>query len=387
MKITGIKVYIVRARLARAFWMSLEPYREASEIVVEIETDAGVTGIGEIHGRPLLKIAELIRDVFTMMLVGRDPLTTEAIYQDLFHTTCSRRLCTGEEANGQPHFGNEGRPQTMAAIAGIDLALWDIKGKFLGLPVFRLLGGQDNRVRTYASGGYYGPDGEPYVDQLAAEMNSYVEAGYQAVKMKVGGVRLDKDIERVRAVRQAVGPDVCIFLDANQGYDVPSAIAAAKAFAPFNIGWFEEPVHWYDAVFGLRQVALSTHIPIASGESEYHRWGCRDLINHAAIRIMQFDSTRAGGATEWLKVAAHAATNGVLMAPHHDPQIHGHLVAAAPNGYILETFPNRERDPLWDELFIGRPEIRDGIAYLPERPGYGFEINRRTFERYGTEFV
>ena len=188
-------------------------------------------------------------------------------------------------------------------------------------------------------------------------------------------------------MRNAVGKDISIFLDANQAYDVPSAIDAARAFAPFEIGWFEEPVHWYDAVFGLKQVALSTHIPIASGESELHRWGCRDLINHAGIGIMQFDSTRAGGVTEWLKVAACASSSGVLMAPHHDPQIHGHLVAAAPNGYILETFPNRERDPLWENLFIGRPEIKDGVAYLSERPGFGFEINQTSFNKYSTRFA
>jgi L-alanine-DL-glutamate epimerase-like enolase superfamily enzyme len=387
MKITAIKVYIVRARLNRAFWMSLEAYREASEIVVQVETDAGIIGIGEIHGRPLLKIAEVIRDSFTAMLMGRDPLAIETIYEDLFKSTCSRQLNTGEGPSGQPHFGNGQRPQIMAAIAGIDIALWDIKGKFLGLPVFRLLGGSDNQIPAYASGGYYGPDGEASIDQLVAEMASYVEAGFEAVKMKVGGIRLEGDVERVKEVRDAVGPNIAIFLDANQGYDVPSAIAAAKAFTPFEVGWFEEPVHWYDAVFGLRQVALSTHIPIASGESEYHRWGCRDLINHGAIRIMQFDSTRAGGVTEWLKVAGYSATNGVLMAPHHDPQIHGHLVAAVPNGYILETFPNRERDPLWEDLFIGRPEVKHGIIHLSERPGYGFEMNRKSFERYGSEFA
>jgi L-alanine-DL-glutamate epimerase-like enolase superfamily enzyme len=387
MKITAIKVHIVRARLSRAFWMSLEPYKEASEIVVQIETDAGITGIGEIHGRPLAKIAEIIRHGLAGTLIGRDPLATEAIYSDLFRRTCMRRPGDAEMPQGQPHFGNEGRPQMMAAIAGIDIALWDIKGKALGLPVFRLLGGQKNAIPAYASGGYYGDDGQADIDGLVAEMSGYVAAGYRAVKMKVGGIALEQDVDRVQAVREAVGPDVSIYLDANQGYDVPSAIAAARAFARFDIGWFEEPVQWYDAVFGLKQVALSTHIPIASGESEYHRWGCRDLINHAAVRIMQFDCTRAGGVTEWLRVAAYAGTNNVLMAPHHDPQIHGHLVAAVPNGYILETFPNRMRDPLWDELFIGRPEIKDGVVHFSEKPGYGFDINEESFHRYGTEFV
>ena len=382
MKITDIKLYLIRAKLERAFWMSLEPYREASEILVNVQTDEGIVGLGEIHGRPMEKIAGIIRDLFTPMLVGRNPLETEAIHEDLFRTTCNRNAAELERVDGQPHFGHGGRPQAVAAIAGIDIALWGIKGKALGLPVYRLLGGARNQVPVYASGGYYGPDGEAAIDQLVAEMSCYAQAGYNTVKMKIGGLPLEQDLERVRAVREAVGPHVSILLDANQGYDVPSAIAAAHAFAPFQIGWFEEPIHWYDSVFGLRQVADSTRIPIASGESELHRWGCRDLIGHAGIRIMQFDCTRAGGVTEWLRVAAYASAHGVLMAPHHDPQIHGHLVAAVPNGHVLESFPNRQRDPLWDELLVGRPQIRQGIASIPDRPGFGFEINPAALEKY-----
>jgi L-alanine-DL-glutamate epimerase-like enolase superfamily enzyme len=385
MKIRAIRMYLIRVPLERTFWMSLEAYKEASEILVQVETNEGITGWGEIHGRPLEKIAAIIRDVFRERLLERNPLETEAVYEDLFRTTCSRTLASFGGAGGQPHFGTSGRPQVMAAIAGIDIALWDIKGKSLGLPIYQLLGGGSNKVPVYASGGYYGPDGEAATDALTAEMACYVKCGYKTVKMKVGGLALPEDVERVRAVREVVGPDVSILLDANQGYDVPSAIDAARAFELFDIGWFEEPVHWYDTVFGLKRVASATRIPLASGESELHRWACRDLIDHAGIRIMQFDCTRAGGVSEWLKVAAYAAAHGVRMAPHHDPQIHGHLVAAAPNGYVLEVFPNRQRDPLWQELFTGRPEIRGGVAYLPDRPGFGFDIDQRALKRHGTE--
>ncbi len=365
--------------------MSLEPYSEASEIIVELRTNEGITGIGEIHGRPMEKIVEILRDGFAPLLAGRNPLESEAIYNDLFQCTCSRMGARFHPRGGQPHFGGGAKPQMMAAIAGVDIALWDLKGKIFGQPVWRLLGGGRPAVPAYASGGYYGPDGEAATDTLVEEMGSYVALGYSTVKMKVGGLPLAADVERVRAVRERVGEGVSILLDANQAYDVPSAIAAAGAFEPYRIGWFEEPVHWYDPVFGLAQVSRATHIPVASGESELHRWGCRDLIDHAGIRIMQFDCTRAGGVTEWLKVAAYAAAHGVLMAPHHDAQIHGHLVAAVPNGHMLEVFPNPLRDPLWEELFTGRPQVINGIVQLADSPGFGFGLNAAGMQKYATQ--
>jgi D-galactarolactone cycloisomerase len=382
-KIADVRVRVLSVGLRRAFWMSLEPYRAASEMVVEIETADGVVGFGEVHGRPLERIAAIVADVFAPALRGRDPLAHAAIWEELFLYAHSRKGAVLSESHGQPHFGAGSRPQIMAALAGIDIALWDLKGKLQGLPVYRLLGGADPRIPAYASGGYYGPDGEPAIDQLVEEMATYTAQGYRAVKMKVGGQPIDVDVERVRSVREAVGPDVDIMLDANAAYDVPDAIRAARAFEPYAPRWFEEPVRWYDSVFGTGQVAGATRIPIASGESELHRWGCRDLILHGGVRVMQFDATRAGGVTEWLRVADYAGSHGVLMAPHHDPLVHGHLVAAVPNGHILELFPNRERDPLWDELYVNRPEVTAGTLLLSERPGFGIELSRAALERYG----
>jgi len=385
MNIEKISVYVVRAPLTRAYWMSLEPYFEASEIIVELHTNDGATGIGEIHGRPMDKIVEILREGFGPMLTGRDPLDSESIYKDLFQTTCSRTGARFHRAGGQPHFGGGAKPQMMAAIAGIDIALWDLKGKALGQPVWKLLGAGKSQVPAYASGGYYGPEGEAAIGDLVEEMGSYAALGYSTVKMKVGGLPIAADVERLRAVRQCVGSGVDILLDANQAYDIESAISAARAFEPYGIGWFEEPVQWYDPVFALGQVSRAIDIPTASGESELHRWGCRDLIDHAGIRVMQFDCTRAGGATEWLKVAAYASSHGVSMAPHHDAQIHGHLVAAVPNGRVLEVFPNPLRDPLWNELFTSRPAVANGIVQLSSSPGFGLELNRAGMAKYATQ--
>ncbi|MCC7106363.1 MAG: mandelate racemase/muconate lactonizing enzyme family protein [Chloroflexi bacterium] len=360
--------------------MSLEPYTAASELIVEVFTDEGLVGIGEVHGKPMAQIAALLQGPLLDLVRGRDPLETEAIWQEVFALGHTRRVASLTPAGGQGHFGGGSYAQLMSALAGLDLALWDLKGRALDQPVYRLLGGNRTHLPAYATGGYY-QDGKG-VDDLVREVVSYVEGwGYRAVKLKVGGVPIAEDVERLRAVRQAF-PALEIMVDANSAYDVPTAIAAARAFEPIGIRWLEEPVHWYDAVFGLGRVSAATSIPTASGESELHRWGCRDLIDNAGIQIVQFDCTRAGGLTEGLKVAAYAASKGVWFAPHHDPQIHGHLVSAIPNGLILETFPDRERDPLWQELFEEKPVVADGFMALSDRPGWGVTLNRRTLERY-----
>lgn len=382
MKISSVRVHQVSVPLSRPFWMSLEPYTTASELIVEITTDDGLTGIGEIHGRPMAQIAAIVTESFAPLLVGQDPMEHERHWSAMFAYTHTRSGAGLGQAEGQPHFGAGARPQIMAAIAGIDIALWDLKGKICGQSVSKLLGASRSTVACYASGGYYGPNGEADVEGLVEEMRSYVDLGFRAVKMKVGGLSIEEDVRRVSGVRDAVGPDVQLMLDANVAYNVPTAIAAARAFEPFAITWFEEPVQWYDGVFGLSQVAAATTIPIASGESELHRWGCRDLILHGGIRVMQFDATRAGGVTEWLRVAAYAASHGIVMAPHHDPQIHGPLIAAVPNGHVQEVFPNPVRDPLWADLFIGRPEIIDGVLHVPDRPGFGFELNPEGLARF-----
>ena len=383
MKISQIRVHHVSVPLQRPFWMSLEPYTTASELIVEIETDDGLVGIGEIHGRPMDQIAAIVTETFAPQLLGQDPMDHERHWAAMFAHTHTRRGAALSQAEGQPHFGAGARPQIMAAIAGVDIALWDLKGKSCRQPVYKLLGGSRTEIPCYASGGYYAPTGEADLEGLIDEMRSYVEDGYRAVKMKVGGLSIAEDVRRVSAVRDTIGPEVRLMLDANVAYDVPTAIAAARAFEPFDITWLEEPVQWYDPVFGLGQVAAATTIPIASGESELHRWGCRDLILHGGIRTMQFDATRAGGVTEWLRVAAYAASHGILMAPHHDPQVHGHLLGAVPNGHVQEVFPNPVRDPLWPDLFVGKPEIVDGVLHLPDRPGFGFDLHPEALKRFG----
>jgi L-alanine-DL-glutamate epimerase-like enolase superfamily enzyme len=388
MKITDIEaIVLVWPPPDKHYWTALRTIGRVNELVVRVHTDQGIVGIGEAHGQgaPFPGIygqdsagniqaagaSRIVADVLKPLLIGEDPRDNERLWEKMF------------QLNHQVGWAGAGwgRPQMMSAIAGVDIALWDIKGKAANMPVYQLLGGTRNTVPCYVTGGYY-QDGKTTSD-LVQECETYVDIGYRAIKLKIGHVSVEEDVARVKAVRHSLGPDIDLMLDVNEGYDVRTAIRAAQMLEPFGIRWLEEPVHWYDRVEGLGQVAAATSIPIASGENAAHRWEARDLILRGGIKIMQFDCTRSAGITECLKVAGMCAAQNVRLAPHHDPQVHGHLVAGLPVGEIVETFPTADRDPIWEELFTVRPEIKNGELTLLDRPGWGVELDERTLNQRG----
>ena len=388
MKITDIEaIALVWPPPEKHFWTALRPIGRVNELMVRVYTDDGIIGIGEAHGAGMgfpgiyretadgaieaAGASKLVVEVLKPLLTGEDPLDNERLWEKMF------RL------NHQIGWASAGwgRPQVLTAIAGVDIALWDIKGKAANLPVYKLLGGARNTVPCYVTGGYY-QDGKT-VSDLVHECETYADMGYRAIKLKIGHVSVEEDVERVRAVRESLGPDMDLMLDVNEGYDVPTAIRAARLLEPYDIRWLEEPVHWYDRIEGLGKVAESTTIPIASGENAQHRWDARDLINRGGVKVMQFDCTRNSGITECLKIAGMCAMNNVRLAPHHDPQVHGHLVAGLDVGEIVETFPTADRDPIWEELFTVRPEIRNSEMTLLDRPGWGIELDEGALRARG----
>ena len=383
MKITDVEPIVVSwPPFENSFWTSLNRIGQVSELVVLVHTDEGIIGIGEAHGGSMHYIdntgvahisgaGSTVTDILKPLLIGENPLDNERLWSKMFGLTYQK---------GWSQIGAT-RQQILAAMAAVDIALWDIKGKAANMPVWRLLGGYRNTVPCYVTGGYY-QDGKT-IDDLTAECKSYVETGYNAIKLKIGGVSVEEDVDRVTAVREAVGPGIDIMVDVNEGYDVRTAIRAARLLEPLDIRWLEEPVHWYDRIEGLRQVADATTIPIASGEQALTRWDARDLLTRGGIKIMQFDCTRSAGITEVLKIAGMCAAQNVNLALHHDPQVHGHVMAALPNGEILETFPSAARDPIWAELFSVRPEIVNSQMKLLDRPGWGLELNEDTLEKRG----
>jgi L-alanine-DL-glutamate epimerase-like enolase superfamily enzyme len=375
MKITAVEAIAIAVPVKASFWTSLQPMgggKAVTELILKVHTDEGLVGLGEGHGGPPPAAAKLIHSELQALLLGEDPLRPEYLWHKLFAITHSRR--SAWETWGIS------REQLEVAMAAIDIALWDIVGKQAELPLYRLLGGYTNQVPAYVTGGYYTPGRG--IPELIDECQGYVEAGYKAVKLKVGGTTLDEDVARVKAVRQALGDGINIMLDANRAWDVKTAIEAAHRFTDFRPRWLEEPIQWYDDLRAMSFLRQHTHIPLASGENAHHRFDARELLEQRAIDVMQFDGTKNGGITEWRKIAGMCSMYHVDVAPHHDPQIHGHLVAAMPNGLTVESFHNPERDPLWPDLYAESARLENGTLFLSERPGLGITFNDGFVQKY-----
>jgi L-alanine-DL-glutamate epimerase-like enolase superfamily enzyme len=373
MKVTALDAYVLAAPLPQAVRTSTHTITRVSEVVVKLTTDAGLVGIGEGHGQDLRGLTEILNAV-RPLVIGQDPFDTERIWQELFALSYS-------SVRGIPAFARQQRP-LITAISAIDIALWDLKGKAIGRPVYALLGGAlRQRVPAYVTGFYYRDGERP--DDLVREAAMYVEQGYRTLKVKVGGLTPEADAERVGVIRKAVGKGVALMLDANQGWNLSTAVRAATLCAPHDIFWLEDPMPWYDERRTLQRLKAEVGIPIAAGETEVSPFGLRAMVAEGLVDYLIIDSTWAGGLTTWRKAAVVAELYQVPMAAHHDPQIHVHAVAASPTGFILESFADPTRDPLWFELFRERPAIVDGFMALPEAPGLGLELRPDTLEKYG----
>jgi L-alanine-DL-glutamate epimerase-like enolase superfamily enzyme len=337
-------------------------YTHAGLGVVRISTDEGVTGIGigATSG-----IAGATIDELKPLLIGQNPLD----HEQLWHRMWVPKL-----------IGRRGI--TTRAISTIDIALWDLKAKVAGMPLYRLLGGYADRVPTYIAGGYY-EEGKGLAE-LAREMTENVELGAKGVKMKVGGVAIREDVERVKTVREAVGPDVKLMVDANCAYRYYQAIQLAKRIEEYDVYWFEEPVA-PDDYEGHAKLAEQTSIPIATGENEYTRYGFRDLIAHNAAAILNADAQILGGVTEFMKVAALAQAHDLDIAPHGDQNVHVHLVSAISNGLIVEYYRDSV-DPMWRKMYQQTLLLNnDGTLSPPDRPGLGVELNDAALAPYRVE--
>jgi len=325
----------------------------------------GLEGIGFCLGS--LVVSTAVRTWLKPLLEGQDPFATEWLWDRMYRQT----LLEGR------------RGAVLRAISAVDIALWDLKGKATGLPLYRLLGGNRSPVPAYASGGYYAKGKSPA--KLAEEAAGYVAQGFSAVKIKVGREReIKQEVARVAAVREAIGPDVQLFLDANNAWpDAPTAIRYIRAFEPYDIGWIEEPVMPDNLVQSVA-VATSITIPVATGEIEATRWGFRAIIEARAAQILQPDAAVCGGVTEWLRIAALAAAFDLQIAPHWFSDLHCHLVAAAPNATWVEYFTDTSILNIW--RLVREPVVaRDGRILPPDRPGHGIDLDPAAVERFAQE--
>jgi L-alanine-DL-glutamate epimerase-like enolase superfamily enzyme len=264
----------------------------------------------------------------------------------------------------------EPKGAVVAGLSGVDMACWDIMGKATGQPVCKLLGGLNRtEIPAYASDLHWEED--PQV--MARAVAGFVERGFRAVKTHVG-VDPEDDVHRVHALREAIGPDIGLMVDVNTGFDRPTAIRFGRRVAEFNLTWYEEPLPPNDTN-GFAVVRAATGLTIATGENEYTRYGFRDLIQHGAAAILNADANICGGVTEFRRIAALAAAHDLAIAPHGSQDIHIHLLAAIPNGLILEYYRDTV-DPMWGKQFKEPLMLdADGMLAPPDRPGFGYEID------------
>ena len=377
MKISKLDVYILRAPdTGRPHWVSHFIVPRANEILVRMQTDEGVEGIGIATSyTPIEAAVKCFRSGIAELILGADPLAPERLYQKLFALTWQRLA----------HEKGWSREAVVRISAAVDIAAWDIVGKVAGLPLYRLFGGFRNEVPCYVTCAYYreGKD----LAELRDEMQMLKAQGHTGFKAKAGGVALAEDIERPALVREVIGPDNHLMVDVNRGWDLATAIEAARLLEPLRPRWLEEPVHWADDRRELKLLAQKTRIPLSAGESELTSYGCRALLDEQAIQILQFDCTMMGGFTEGRKLAALCELNHVEVAPHHDCFIHAHIVAASPAGCIVESFTDPERDPLQAELFEEPPRIANGRLTLKEAPGLGLALSEAALNKFGERIL
>jgi len=313
--------------------------------------------------------ASVVRDVFTPFLIGQDPLDTEPIGETLYSTNSSRGYTRGYQ---------------MIAISAVDIALWDLKGKILGQPVYKLLGGPfRDKIPLYTTGLMLNGD----IKETIGLAQEYYDEGFRAMKLKIGTDE-KRDLETVRALRQTFGPDLKIMVDANGAYDPATAVKIGRKFDALDVFWFEEPVTPED-IDGTAHVRESLDMYVASGECEYTAYGFRELFLRKAIDVCQPDIARAGGITECKRIAALAQTFHVLFAPH----AWGGAVCITATGHLAMTLPNfllmefdRVPNPLRDELLVQPLIFKDGLLYISEKPGLSIELDEEAVKRFTMTF-
>lgn len=368
MKITEVEVAVLRHRLSQPFGFSQWWFEARTCCLVMVRTDEGLTGYGECYGPPE-PIKAVIDSVYTpLILRGADPLDNEPLWERMY--------------NRMRDYGQKG--VAVAAISGVDIALWDLKGKATGLPVCKLLGGPfRDRVQAYATGLYF-TETDDLPGVLAAEAAGYVAQGFHAVKMKVG-LGLAADTANIRAVRAAIGSDITLMADANHAYDPKEAIRLGRVLEAHGADWFEEPVPPED-IAGYVEVKAALDIAIAGGEAEYTRWGFRELLGRRAVDIVQPDTCSAGGLTECKRILALASAHGIRYTPH----VWGSAVGLAANLHLAAVVPDNppslyptpllfefdRTENLFRDCLATQPiEQRDGVIAVPTGPGLGLEID------------
>ena len=362
MKITHIHSQIVRLP-------AIEPLADGPVaagathdfIVLQVGTDQGIEGIGvTFFGLTLIQSLKAAVDALGTLTIGMDPLKPEAIAAKLNATSSS---------------SGPGGIFTLA-MAAIDIACWDIKGKAFNLPIATLAGGFRDKVPVYASGALMR---QFSLDVIAKAAPKLVERGFRQMKTQLalpGHTTPAIEVERIRVIREAIGEDIDLMCDINQRWDVRQAISIGQRIEQYHLYWLEDVVA-HDDYPGMAKVADALATPLAAGEYVYGSVPFRHMLEAGAVDVVMIDVLRAGGITQWLKIAGMAQAFNLPVVSHLLPEIHVHLIAAIPNGLTVEYMP-------WSgQLFEEVPVVKDGQLTVPQKPGLGLTLSREVIKHYG----
>jgi L-alanine-DL-glutamate epimerase-like enolase superfamily enzyme len=330
-------------------------------IVVQLITDEGIDGFGIAFAEEdkQVKSLKIAIDELGEVIIGQDVFRWAEAWEKLF------------EATG--HMGHRG--YGIYALSAIDSALWVIQAKALGMPLSRLLGGYSEGAPAYASHMLFR---NWTLDELQKDAVSLVDQGFRCMKMNMGDKSLNDEIERIRVIREAVGEDIDIMIDANWSWTIPQAIRIGHALEPYNVKWLEDPLASDDAE-DLRQLANALSIPIAAGETYCTKYEFRQLMEKRAANVIIVDLQRVGGITEWMKVAAMAQAWKLPVASHLFDDFSAHLVSAVSNGFMVEYMP------WWDLIYQEPPQVKDGYMNISEKAGLGLELDPDALKKYKME--
>ncbi|HHY47614.1 MAG TPA: mandelate racemase/muconate lactonizing enzyme family protein [Firmicutes bacterium] len=364
MRITRVKTTLLSCSYERpvTFAHLSIPYR--SIVLVEVITDEGIVGVGDADAFPTgdPSIVELIQHRFAPLLIGENPLEIGRLWEKMF---------------GVPHAMGRYKGLEIYAIGALDMALWDILGKHVGLPVYQLLGGNRDQIEAYASLDYVGPS------QIGDVVRDCLDRGFRAVKIRIG-VEPDKDEDIVREARNALGDHGILMIDVNSAWSRLEALKRIRSLEKYNPTWIEEPLPPYE-LDGISELAAATHIPIAIGEHEiFTRFDAKELIQKGAGDIFQPD-LRSGGISECKRIADLADAWGIPCIPHfYGPGVRFaamiHLLGGIRNSKYVE-YPIR-KDPLRSELVLDFPVPEEGVVNIPQQPGLGIHLNEEAISMY-----
>lgn len=351
MKITGLRTAQVAVPIDPPLRTSIHRIESVGCVLVWLDTDEGLTGEGYTFSLSAarLDVLQAMVESLAHHFIGRDPHTIEAIWRDLWR-----------ELN---FFGHKGI--SILGATPLDTACWDIVGKAAEQPLWRLFGGARDTVKAYASGGLWL---SLSTDELVAQAKSFRDQGFRAMKARLGKPTVEEDIERIAAIRAAIGPEIDLMADANQGLTVPHAIRLGRRLEDYNLVWFEEPVPYWD-LEGHAAIAAALDTPIASGETEYMRQGMQAMIDKKAADILMPDLQRMGGLTEFRKVAALCEAHEIPVSPHIFSEQSLAICGSAPNATYLEHMP------WFAPLYRERMVLQDGMVAMPQNPGIGFSFD------------